>query len=116
MILETLRNLFASGYVGEDENGEYYDPELALQQMEEVEITDPEVQTLVEEELGGFLPICGSVEIELHRLLEIIPRKRKKADAYKGLISKLRNEYGLSLVIVSTRKKKEANDEKREIK
>ncbi len=104
-------NIFASGYIGEDENGEYYDPELALQQMEEVEITDPEVQTLVEEEFGGILPTCGTVEIELHHILEILPRKRKKADAYKGLISKLRNEYGLNLVIVSTRKKKEEKNE-----
>ena len=105
MILETLRNLFASGYIGEDENGEYYDPKLALQEIE-VEIEDPEVQVLIEEEFGGVLPTCGNIEIELHRLLEILPRKRRKADAYKGLVSRLRNNYGLELVIVSARKKK----------
>lgn len=89
-----------------------YDPKLAVQ---EIEVEDPEVQVLIDKEFGGVLPTCGNIEIELHRLLEILPRTRKRADAYKRLISKLRNEYGLNLAIVSTRKRKEKN-EKREIK
>ena len=40
------------------------------------------------------------IEVELNRILEILPRTRRKADAYKGLRSKLKQQ-GVELVITS---------------
>lgn len=66
---------------------------------------DEEVEVLARE-LGG-LASGMNLEIDLHRILEICPRKRKKADAYLGLKKKLRDEYGVELNITSRGTKKE---------
>ena len=66
---------------------------------------DEEVEVLARE-LGG-LASGMNLEIDLHRILEICPRKRKKADAYLGLKKKLRDEFGIELTITSRTSKKE---------
>lgn len=42
----------------------------------------------------------------LHDLLRICPRDRKRADAYIGLISYLKKQYGVTLIITSNKTKK----------
>lgn len=64
---------------------------------------DSEVQVLARE-VGG-LAQGGRIEITLHRLLQICPRARKKSDAYLGLKKKLRDEWGVELIIISKTKK-----------
>jgi len=63
---------------------------------------NPEIQAIANE-FGGLL-FAGTLEIELHRLLEIVPRNRKRADAYKGLCSELRKFYGVDLIITSAKR------------
>ena len=46
-----------------------------------------------------------SIEIELSELLEILPRERRRADAYTGLIGYLKSEYGVTLKITSNKSK-----------
>ena len=41
------------------------------------------------------------IELSLKEALEIMPRKRQKSDAYKGLVSELRKAYGVELCISS---------------
>jgi len=64
---------------------------------------NPEIQALANE-FGGLL-YAGKLEITLHHLLEIVPRKRRKADSYKGLRSELKR-YGVDLVITSKKPNK----------
>ena len=59
---------------------------------------DPEL-TILEREFGE-LSEGKIIEIDLHRLLDLIPRDRRKTDAYKGLRSKL-SKLGVLLVIAS---------------
>ena len=66
---------------------------------------DEEVEVLARE-LGG-LASGMKLEIDLHRILDICPRKRKKADAYLGLKKKLRDDYDVELLITSRATKKE---------
>ena len=66
---------------------------------------EEEVEVLARE-LGG-LASGMNLEIDLHRILELCPRKRKKADAYLGLKKKLRDEYGVELNITSRGTKRE---------
>lgn len=42
-----------------------------------------------------------SIETSLQDLLRICYRERKRADAYRGLISHLKSEYGITLTIKS---------------
>ena len=48
--------------------------------------------------------IC--ITTSLQDLLRICPRERKRADAYTGLISYLKNQYGITLTITSSKTKK----------
>lgn len=52
----------------------------------------------------GELTVGRTLEVSLQNLLCILPRKRKRADAYKGLVSKLK-DIGVSLVIHSRKRK-----------
>ena len=59
---------------------------------------DPELAILESE--FGELSEGKIIEIDLHRLLDLIPRDRRKADAYKGLRSKL-SKLGVLFIITS---------------
>ena len=45
------------------------------------------------------------IRIPLKEILEICPRVRKRVDAYTGLVSHLKREYGVELVINSNKSK-----------
>ena len=45
------------------------------------------------------------IRITLKEILEICPRVRKRVDAYTGLVSHLKREYGVELVINSNKSK-----------
>lgn len=51
--------------------------------------------------LGRTFEKGMTLEYSLHDLLELIPRQRKKSDAYKALKRKLQEEYGVELIINS---------------
>ena len=68
------------------------EPFCQLSLEEEVEV--------IAKELGG-IATGMELQIDLHRLLDICPRKRRKADAYLGLKKKLRDDFGVELVITS---------------
>lgn len=58
--------------------------------------TDPELAILTKE--FGKLSEGKRIEVELNRLLLLLPRKRKKADTYKGIRSRLK-KMGIELII-----------------
>ena len=45
------------------------------------------------------------IRIPLKEILEICPRERKRVDAYTGLVSHLKREYGVELIINSNKSK-----------
>ena len=45
------------------------------------------------------------IRIPLKEILEICPKERKRVDAYTGLVSHLKREYGVELVINSNKSK-----------
>ena len=47
-----------------------------------------------------------TIEIQLQKILTIVPRKRQRADAYKSLVGYLRREYDCKLIINSRKHKK----------
>ena len=46
------------------------------------------------------------IETSLQDILRICPRERKRADAYTGLASYLKKQYGITLIITSNKTKK----------
>ena len=46
------------------------------------------------------------IETSLQDILRVCPRQRKRADAYTGLASYLKKQYGITLTITSNKTKK----------
>ena len=63
----------------------------------------------LEEALGHPLEKGDCIDFKLQDLLRIIPRKRRRIDAYRGLVSKL-DKMGVTLTINSQKSKR--NDSK----
>lgn len=54
----------------------------------------------------GLLQRGQTISMELHEMLTLCPRpKRPRSDAYNALSRKLKDEYGVELVIISTKNK-----------
>lgn len=53
----------------------------------------------------GVLSSGMTIELGLHDALDLMHRRRKRCEAYKGLQSYLRKEFGVELTITSPRKK-----------
>lgn len=63
---------------------------------------DPEILLLARK----YGPLTNGVKIELslQDALQIFPRKRKRSDAYKGLIKKVKEKFNAELTIGTKRK------------
>ena len=59
----------------------------------------------LEAALGHPLENGTCIDFKLQDLLQIIPRKRRRIDAYRGLVSKL-NQMGVTLTINSQKSKR----------
>lgn len=51
-----------------------------------------------------------TLELGLHDALDLMPRRRKRCEAYQGLQSYLRKEFGVELKVISPRDKKGGED------
>lgn len=61
----------------------------------------------LEERYGKFSLQTGlSINLTLREALSLMPRNRKRIDAYAGLMSYLKREYGITLTITSQKTKK----------
>ena len=60
----------------------------------------------LEEKYGKLSTQTGlSINLTLREALSLMPRGRKRVDAYSGLISYLKREYGITLIITSQKSK-----------
>ncbi len=83
-----------------DGNSEPQKPALSLEQ--EIEVLAQHV---------GGIASGMTIEIDLRELLDLLERKRRKADSYYQLKKHLKEDYGVELIITSrTSKKEEEND------
>lgn len=65
---------------------------------------DSDVKALKERYRVEFETVV-CIKIPLKEILEICPRERRKVDAYTGLVSHLKREYGVELIINSNKSK-----------
>lgn len=80
------------------------------QSLNEEHSSEEDLELKVLEEHFGTLKNGKVISISLQELLKILPRKRQRSDAYKGLITKL-TKRGVKLNITS-HKKSNKNDSK----
>ena len=68
---------------------------------------EAEIKALVAE-FGSLSGLC--IEIDLQRLLEIVPRRRRRTDAYQGLVLELKSKLDCELIIRSRKNKSKENE------
>ena len=67
--------------------------------------------TALEEYTGRKLMRGMRIRVSLGELLSVVPRRRRKADAYGTLTRFMKEELGVTLEIVNSRKKKGEDNE-----
>lgn len=55
--------------------------------------------------IGRKLESGLCIKVDLSELLTVIPRERKRTDAYKTLVQYLKDEFGIELIINSKKQK-----------
>ena len=103
MIIQCLNNLF-SGEVEYPENRQdCVSPDVIEKKANTVIVPDKfkaDVEAL-ENYIGHSLENGLCIKVDLAELLTVIPRERKRADAYNTLRRFLKNEFGIDLIINS---------------
>lgn len=103
MIIQCLNNLF-SGEVKYPENRQdSVSPDVIERKANTVIVPDKfkaDVEAL-EKYIGHSLETGLCIKVDLAELLTVIPRERKRADAYNSLRRFLKNEFGIDLIINS---------------
>lgn len=59
----------------------------------------------LENYIGRKLESGLCIKVDLSELLTVIPRERKRTDAYKTLVKFLKDEFGIDLIINSKKQK-----------
>lgn len=104
MIIRMLQNLF--GKTVPNEQQEPTTITLPAETAKESETADNKLASdikILQTRYGNLEGL--TIEITLQKLLTIVPRKRERADAYKGLVSRLKKDYNCNLIINSRKKK-----------
>ena len=93
-----LHNRNASSTIQPTEKSEVAEE---MQQAKKTTSTDKYAQDIeaLKSYFGGNFSEGASLYIELHVLLDICPRKRRRPDAYIGLVGRLEKEYNIKLII-----------------
>ena len=82
--------------------------EKSVNSVPSVKVDDPYADDIhrLEDALNEGRPLDNGrcIDITLQDLLHIIPRKRRRIDAYRGLVSRL-NKMGVTLTITSNKSK-----------
>lgn len=103
MIIQCLNNLF-SGEVKYPENRQdSVSPDVIESKRNTVIVPEKfkaDVEAL-EKYIGHSLETGLCIKVDLAELLTVIPRERKRADAYNSLRRFLKNEFGIDLIINS---------------
>lgn len=105
--INSASHLIDLGHRQEDAvNNQYQAMEPVVSKRKSIEVSEgnnPELEILSKE--FGELSEGKQIEVTLNQLLTLLPRKRRKTDAYKGIRARLK-KMGVELIITSKTKKK----------
>ena len=103
MIIQCLNNLFSGEVKYLENRQDSVSPDVIERKANTVIVPDKfkaDVEAL-EKYIGRNLENGLSIKVDLAELLTVIPRERKRADAYNSLRRFLKNEFGIDLIINS---------------
>ena len=102
MIVEFLNRLFGASREAPPFSRERVNAMKGINEKDEKYSSDIESLKLL---FGAEFKSGLCIELPLKKIMSICPRKRKRVDAYAGLASHLKSEYGVILKITSNKTK-----------
>ena len=107
MIIQNLMNKFSDEVEYSESRQEGVAPDVIGRKANTVIIPakfKDDIKAL-EDYTGRKLESGVCIRVDLAELLTVIPRERRRVDAYNGLVQFMKDELGVDLVISSSRKK-----------
>ena len=107
MLIQTLINKLTGEVEYPESRQEGVAPDVNVNKENTVIVPDKfkkDIEAL-EDYTGRKLESGLCIRVDLSELLTVIPRERKRTDAYNTLVQYLRNEFGIDLIINSKKQK-----------
>lgn len=113
MIISNLINKLTGEVEYPESRQEGVAPDVIINKANTVIVPDKFRKDLeaLEDYMGRKLESGLCIKVDLSELLTVIPRERKRTDAYNTLVQYLRDEFGIDLII-NAKKQKGGNYEK----
>ena len=107
MLIRMLQNLFGKTVPNEQQEKSITLPAETAKESDSEPTADDKLASdikILQTRYGNLEGL--TIGITLQELLILVPRKRERTDAYKGLVSRLKGDFNCNLIINSRKKKK----------
>ena len=107
MIIKCLSKLFSDEVLYSGNRQDCVSPDVNVNKENTIIVPDKfkkDIEAL-ENYIGRKLESGLCIKVDLSELLTVIPRNRKRTDAYKTLVKFLKDEFGIDLIINSKKQK-----------
>lgn len=113
MLINNLLNKFTDEVKYSADRQDSVSPDVIARKENTVIVSDKFKEDIedLETYIGRKLETGLCIKVDLSELLTVIPRERKRTDAYKTLVQYLKDEFGIDLII-NSKKQKGGNNEK----
>lgn len=107
MIIKYLNKLFSDEVQYSGDRQDCVSPDVTARKGNTVIVPDKFKEDIeaLENYIGRKLENGLCIKVDLSELLTVIPRERKRTDAYKTLVKFLKDEFGIDLIINSKKQK-----------
>ena len=107
MLIQTLMNKLTGEVEYPESRQDCVSPDVITNKVNTVIVPDKfkEDIEVFENYIGRKLESGLCIKVDLSELLTVIPRNRKRTDAYKTLVKFLKDEFGIDLIINSKKQK-----------
>lgn len=107
MIIKYLNKLFSDEVQYSGDRQDCVSPDVIARKGNTVIVPDKFKEDIeaLENYIGRKLESGLCIKVDLSELLTVIPRNRKRTDAYKTLVKFLKDEFGIDLIINSKKQK-----------
>jgi len=107
MLIQTLMNKLSDEVQYSEGRQDCVSPDVNVNKVNTVIVPDKfkkDIEAL-ENYIGRKLESGLCIRVDLSELLTVIPRERKRTDAYNTLVQYLKDEFGIDLIINSKKQK-----------
>ena len=107
MIIKYLNKLFSDEVQYSGDRQDCVSPDVNVNKENTIIVPDKFKEDIeaLETYIGRKLESGLCIKVDLSELLTVIPRERKRTDAYKTLVKFLKDEFGIDLIINSKKQK-----------